>query len=47
MTNQIAIFLGLMIVAGFGIDWAVFGGDNILFLLRKLADMIEWMAFWR
>ena len=47
MTNQIAITLGAIILIGLGLDW--FFGDwaATLFLGRKLADLIEWMAFWR
>ncbi|HEY9020767.1 MAG: hypothetical protein QUV10_15395 [Paracoccaceae bacterium] len=47
MTNQIAIGLGLLIVAGLGLDAVLYDGANLLFLLRKLADLIEWLAFWR
>lgn len=47
MTNQIAIGLGLLILAGLGLDAALHDGANLLFLLRKLADLIEWLAFWR
>ncbi|WP_212769810.1 hypothetical protein [Thalassovita mangrovi] len=47
MTNQIAIGLGLVIVAFIGGDLALTGGDNMLFLARKFADLLEWLAFWR
>jgi hypothetical protein len=47
MTNQIAIGLGLLIVAGAGLDIFLYDGGGLLFLLRKLADLIEWLAFWR
>ncbi|MEZ5714418.1 MAG: hypothetical protein R3D85_04155 [Paracoccaceae bacterium] len=47
MTNQIAIGLGIVILGLLGIDIFFFGGANLLFLLRKLADLIEWVAFWR
>jgi len=47
MTNQIAIGLGLVIIGLIGLDFFFTGSANLLFLLRKLADMIEWMAFWR
>ena len=47
MTNQIAIGLGLLIVAGLGLDALLYGSDGILFLFRKLAELIEWLAFWR
>ncbi|MDP5335612.1 MAG: hypothetical protein NWT12_00300 [Paracoccaceae bacterium] len=47
MTNQIAIGLGLLILTGLGLDAALYDGSNLLFLLRKLAELIEWLAFWR
>lgn len=47
MTNSIAVFLGVLILGGLGIDGALYGFDNTLFLARKLADFIEWLAFWR
>lgn len=47
MTNQIAIGLGLLIVVGLGLDAALYDGAASLFLLRKLAELIEWLAFWR
>ena len=47
MTNQIAIILGLTILGLLGFDYVVLGGENTLFLLRKTADFIEWLAFWR
>lgn len=47
MTNQIAIGLGLLIIAGLGLDAFVYDGTSLLFLMRKLAELIEWLAFWR
>ncbi|MFU8865320.1 MAG: hypothetical protein ACNA7O_15525 [Rhodobacterales bacterium] len=47
MTNQIAIGLGLLLIAGIGLDAALYDGTNLLFLLRKLDDLVEWLAFWR
>lgn len=46
MTNQIAIGLGLVIVAflgvsiGFGLDWHIF-------LARRFLDLVDVLAFWR
>ncbi len=47
MTNQIAIFLFLFLVALLGID--VVFNDSAVFLLfaKKFFELIEWMAFWR
>ncbi len=47
MTNQIAIGLGLLILALLGLDYFLNDFAGILYALRKLADLIEWMAFWR
>ena len=47
MTTRIAIFLGLLILAGIGYDWAVTDLSGTLFLARKLMDLIEYLAFWR
>lgn len=47
MTNQIAIVLGLLIVALVGGDLFLNGGDATLFLLRKFEELLEWLAFWR
>lgn len=47
MTNQIALWLGALILIGLGVDYFYFDWANLVFLTRKLADLIEWMAFWR
>lgn len=47
MTNQIALILGAVILIGLGIDYYQFEWSNTLFLARKLAALIEWLAFWR
>ena len=47
MTNRIAIALGLTLALLFGLDMVVFDGSNALFLAKKFADLIEWIAFWR
>ncbi len=47
MTNQIAIFLGALILIGLGVDYYYFDWSNTIFLARKLVDFIEWLAFWR
>lgn len=47
LTNRLAIILGTMVLGAFVIDWAFFGGVLPLFLGQKLADLIEYVAFWR
>lgn len=46
MSNRVAliIFLTLVVLFG-GLFYAV--EDAPLFLARKFADLIEWVAFWR
>lgn len=47
MTNRIAIVLGLLLAAAIAIDYVLFGNQHFIFLAKKLANLIEWMAFWR
>lgn len=47
MTNPIAVFLALVIFAALGYDVVFLNGQVSLFLARKFADLIEWLAFWR
>lgn len=46
MTNRIALWLAIVIVGLVALD-QVMGWGALLFLLRKFADLIEWIAFWR
>lgn len=47
MTNRIAIFLGLAILVAAGVDVLLYGHAHMLFLGKKLFELIEWIAFWR
>lgn len=47
MTNQIAIGLALLILGAVTVDVMLYGTEHLLFLARKMADLIEWLAFWR
>ncbi|WP_297339006.1 glyceraldehyde-3-phosphate dehydrogenase [Pseudophaeobacter sp.] len=47
MTNKIAIWLGLLLVLAVVADLLLFSGDNLLFLAKKLFELIDWVAFWR
>jgi hypothetical protein len=46
LTNRLAVILGLILLALLVLDLAL-GSGATLFLLRKLAELIEWIAFWR
>ncbi len=47
MTNKIAIALALAIAALFAVDAFYLNGELPLFLGRKFAELIEYVAFWR
>ena len=47
MTNRIAIPMGLLIVAAILADVFLFDAQGLVFLGKKMFDMMEWMAFWR
>ena len=47
MTNQIAIVMGIMLTAAIAIDVALFGSEHMVFLGKKLFELIDWVAFWR
>ncbi|WP_224814414.1 hypothetical protein [Hasllibacter sp. MH4015] len=47
MTNTLAIWFGIVIAACLAIDAVFFDWANSLFLARKFADLLWWMAFWR
>jgi hypothetical protein len=47
MTNTIALYLGIVILIGVGLDLALNDGAALVFLARKLVGLVEWVAFWR
>ena len=47
MTNSLALVLGGILLALIGLDWVMFGFDNLLFLGRKFFMLLDWLAFWR
>jgi len=47
MTNRGALILALFIIAAITIDVMIYGSDHLLFLAKKLAELLEWIAFWR
>jgi hypothetical protein len=47
MTNNLAVWLGLAIFAAVLGDMFLNGGTALLFLLRKFAEFIEYLSFWR
>ena len=47
MSNRTAFILAVIIVLLILLDVAVNGSSAVTFLLRKLVDAIEYVAFWR
>ena len=47
MTNKIALGLGLVILAALALDIILYGADTLVFLGKKFADLLQWVAFWR
>ena len=47
MTNKLAIYLGVMIVAAILADYMIFGSEHLVFLGKKLFTLLDWLAFWR
>ena len=47
MTDKLALWLAGLILVALALDWALTGFQATLFVARKFADLIEWVAFWR
>jgi hypothetical protein len=46
VTNTIAVWIGLILLAGIIADFAFNGGVALTFLARKFLDLVEWVDFW-
>ena len=46
MSDRAALVLAAVIVAAVAADLA-FGWGAILFLVRRLAGLVDWLIFWR
>ncbi|MDP2740721.1 MAG: hypothetical protein Q8O82_18910 [Pseudorhodobacter sp.] len=47
MTDRIAFFLAACLSAALALDLLANDGTALMFALRKFADMLEYLAFWR
>lgn len=47
MSNRTSFVLGLIIMGIVLSDLYFYGTEHVIFLGKKLAELIEWMAFWR
>jgi hypothetical protein len=46
VTNTIAVWIGLILLAGIIADVVFNGGVALTFLARKFLDLVEWVDFW-
>lgn len=46
MTNTIALWIGLILLAGIIADVVFNGGIALTFLARRFLDLVEWVDFW-
>ena len=47
MTNSIALVLALLIIGAITADVMLYGTEHLIFLGKKFAELLEWIAFWR
>ncbi|GGE28381.1 hypothetical protein GCM10011360_15720 [Primorskyibacter flagellatus] len=47
MTNTLSVALAAIIIGLLVADWQMADWANSLFLARKFAELLEWVAFWR
>jgi hypothetical protein len=47
VTNTIALILGFLLIAAIAADVMLNGTEHLIFLGKKLAELIEYIAFWR
>ena len=47
MTNSLAIILGALILGGLALDYALYDTEHLVFLGKKVFELIDWLAFWR
>ena len=47
MTNTLAIYFGAAIVIALGVDMLYFDWHYIVFWIKKLVELIDYIAIWR
>ncbi|ATF18214.1 hypothetical protein [Phaeobacter gallaeciensis] len=47
MTNKVALFLALLILTTVAVDLSLYGSEHMVFLGKRLFELIDWIAFWR
>jgi hypothetical protein len=47
MTNRTALALAVVLLGLIVLDVLLFGTEHLVFLGKKMFELIEWLAFWR
>ena len=47
MTNRIALVIAVVLLGLIVVDVLLFGTEHLVFLGKKMFELIEWLAFWR
>jgi hypothetical protein len=47
LTNLIALWLGVVLLAAIIADMILTGGATLIFLSRKFLALVDWVVFWR
>lgn len=47
LSDRAALIFALLVLGAAGADLVFNGGAAVFFLLLKLADFVEYLAFWR
>ena len=47
MTTRIALVLALLLIIIGVIDVVLYGSEHMVFLGKRLLELLEWIAFWR
>lgn len=47
MNNQSALFIAIVVLAGFAVDAVVLEGQISLYLARQWLALLSWLAIWR
>lgn len=47
MTNTLALILAFAVIGAVATDVVVYDSENLLFLGKKMMELIEYLAFWR
>jgi hypothetical protein len=47
LTNRIALWIGVILLAAIIADLALNGGVALEFVVRRFLDLVDWVVFWR